>query len=52
MPETYENWLSIVTSYIYCACQTREINQPYSVDFTAPEDLWNPLSTAVFSKYL
>ena len=38
MPETCENWLSLVNSCIYYACQTREIYQVllYSVDY-----IWN-----------
>ena len=46
MSETCENWLGIVNSCIYYASQTREIYQvlPYSVNFRAPGELWNPLS--------
>ena len=51
MPETYENWLSLVNSYVYYAHQTHEIYQvhvlPYSVDYKAPRELWNPLSKTV-----
>ena len=38
MPETCENWLSLVNIYIYYAHQTHEIYQvlPYSVDFKVP----------------
>ena len=45
MPETCENWLSPVNSCVYYACQTYEIYQvlSYSVDFKAPQELWNPL---------
>ena len=52
MPETCENWLSLVNSCIYYAHQTGEIYQllHYSVDFKAPVELWNPLSETVFSK--
>ena len=52
MPKTYENWLGLVNSHIYYAHQTHEIYQllPYSVDFQAPRELWNPLSEAVLSK--
>ena len=42
MPETCENWLGVVKSYIYYACQTHEIYQilpPYSVDFKAPGEI-------------
>ena len=53
MPETCENWLGLVNSCIYYVCQTHEIYQvvPYSVDFKAPGELWNPLSKTVCSKY-
>ena len=53
MPEICENWLSLVNSCIYNACQTHEIYQvlPYSVDFKAPGALWNPLSKTVLSKF-
>ena len=27
MPETCEDWLGLVNSYVYCAYQTHEINQ-------------------------
>ena len=38
--------------HFYYACQTREIYYvlPYSVDFKAPQELWNPLSKTVHSK--
>ena len=42
MPETCENWLSLVNSCIYYTYQTHEIYrqvQPYSVDFKAPEEI-------------
>ena len=44
MPETCENWLGLVNSCVYYAHQTREIYQvlPYSMDFKAPVELWNP----------
>ena len=53
MPETCENWLGLVNSYVYSTRQTREIYQvlPYSVDFKAPQELWNPPSETVLSKY-
>ena len=37
MPETCENWLSLVNSYIYYDHQSHEIYHvlPYSVDFKA-----------------
>ena len=46
MPETCENWPSLVNSGIYFAHQTRDIYQvlPYSVDFKAA------LSQAILSK--
>ena len=46
MPKTCENWLGLVNSYIFYVNQTCEIYQvlPYSVDFKAPWELWNPLS--------
>ena len=52
MPGTCENWLSLVNSCVYSARQTREIYQvlPYSVDFKAPAELWNPLRKTVLSK--
>ena len=52
MPETCESWLSLVNSCVYYALKTHEIYQvlPYSVDFKAPGELWNPLSKAVLSK--
>ena len=52
MPKTCEDLPSLVNSCVYYACQTCEIYQilPYSVDFKAPGELWNPLSKTVFSK--
>ena len=52
MPETCENCLSHVNSFIYYVRQTHEFYQvlPYSVDFKAPGELWNPLSKAVLGK--
>ena len=52
MPETCENWLGLVNSCVYYAHQIREIYQalPYSLDFKAPRELWNPPSKAVLSK--
>ena len=49
---TLENWLDLVNSCIYYAHQTHKIYQvqPYSVDFKAPRELWNPLSKTVLSK--
>ena len=51
MPSTCENWLCLVNSCIYHACQTHDIYQvlPYSVDFKAPRELWNPLGKTVLS---
>ena len=42
MPETCENWLSLVNNCVYYAHQTHVIYQllPYSVDFKAPWELW------------
>ena len=42
MPETCENWLGLVNSCVYYACQTCEIYHvlPYSVDFKAPGDTY------------
>ena len=52
MPDTWENLSGLVHSCIYHAHQTREIYQvlPYSVDFKAPDQLWNPTSKTVLSK--
>ena len=52
MLKACENWLSLVNSCIYYACQTNEIYQvkSYSVDFKAPKKLWNPLNKSVLSK--
>ena len=49
MPETCENWLDLVHSCIYYTHQTREIYYvlPYSVDFKAPRELWNPPSKMI-----
>ena len=52
MPETWKNGFGPINSCVYYARQTREINYqvlPYSVDFKAPEELWNPLSKPVLS---
>ena len=50
---TCKSYLSLVNSCIDCAYQTYEIYQvlPYSVDFKAPVELWNPLSKTVHSWY-
>ena len=47
--QTCENWLGLVSSCIYYAHQTCEIYQvvPYSVNFKATWELWNPLSITV-----
>ena len=47
MPETCKNLISSS-----CAHQTHEISQtlPYSVDFKAPGELWNPLSKTILNK--
>ena len=52
MPNTCENCLSLVNSCIYYARQTHGIYQvlPYSVDFKAPREFWNPLSKTVLSE--
>ena len=46
-------WSCHVNICVYDVRQTREIYQllPYSVDFKAPGELWNPLSKTVLSKY-
>ena len=43
--ETCDNWLSLVNSCIYSAHQSHCIYQalPYSADFKASGELWNPL---------
>ena len=49
MPETWENWLGLVNSYVYYPRQIHEINQvlPYWVDSKAPGEHWNaPSKTA------
>ena len=55
MPETCENWLGLVNSCVYYVHQseTQEIYQVllYSVDFKAPQELWNQQSKTVLSKY-
>ena len=52
MPETCENYLGLVNRCVKYAHQTRKICQvlPYSMDFEAPGELWNPLSKTAFSK--
>ena len=52
MPGICGNWLSLVNNCIYYANQTGEIYQvlPYSVDFKAHGELWNPLNKTVFGK--
>ena len=51
MPETGENWLGLVNSCVYFS---REIYKvlPYSIDFKAPVELWNPLGKTVLNKYV
>ena len=53
MLETCENWLSLVNSCIYYACQIQEIRQvlSYSVNFKAHGELLNTLSKIVLNKY-
>ena len=43
MAETCENWLGLVKSCIYHACQTHEIYQVCTalMNFKAPGELWN-----------
>ena len=45
MADICENWFSLVNSCIYHACNTDAIYLvlPYSMDFKAPRELWNPL---------
>ena len=54
MPENCESWFRFVNIYIHYAHQTQEIYQvqPWSVDFKAPGELWNPLSKTVLSNLL
>ena len=53
MPETCEDWLGLVYSFVYSARQTCAINQvlPYTVDFDSPKELWNPLGKTVLGEY-
>ena len=50
MPVTCENWPSLVNNHVWYACQSREICQvlPYSVDFKAHGEFWNPLSIPTY----
>ena len=52
MSKTCENWLSIVHNYNNYAQKTHEIYRilPYSVDFKAPGEILNQLSTTVLSE--
>ena len=52
MPETCENWLGLVNSYIDYAHQTHKIYQVMSnsLDFKAPGEHWNPLSKMLLCK--
>ena len=52
MSEPCEYLLGLINSCVYYAHQTYEIYQvlPDSLDFKAPEELWNPISKAVLSK--
>ena len=45
MQKPVKNWLSLVNNCVYYACQSHEIYRapPYSVDFKAPGELWDPL---------
>ena len=49
---TCKNCLGLVKSCVYYVRPTREIHRvlPYSVDFKAPEELWNSLSKTILSK--
>ena len=51
--ETCENWLDPINNRVYFACQIRATYQllPYSVDFKAHMELWNPLSKTIIIKY-
>ena len=53
MPETWENCLGQLNSWIYYAGQTREIYQAlsYSVDIKVNGKLRNPLSKTVLRKH-
>ena len=51
MPETCEDWLGLVNSYVYCAYQTLEINQVQTYHYAAWE-LGDPLSKKVFSNVI
>ena len=50
--ESLKTWFDLVKKYVCYACQTRDIYLmlPYTVDFKAPGERWNPLSMRVFSK--
>ena len=52
MPEACENGVGPVNSCVYLANQNHEIYQilPYSVNFKAPGEIWNPLSKTVLNK--
>ena len=54
MPKTCENLISLVNICIYYACQMHGIYEvlPYSVDFKAFHELWNPLSKRVLKSDL
>ena len=53
MPMTCENWFGLVKICIYYAYQTHDTYRivPYSVDSKAAQELWNPLSKTVLSKF-
>ena len=52
MPETCKVWFGLINSNIYFARHMRDIYQelPYSVDYKASMELWDPLSETVLSK--
>ena len=52
MPETCENWLGLVNSCVYYACQIYEFYQvvPYSVKYKALGERWSPPRKSVLGK--
>ena len=59
MPDNCENWLGLINTDVYYACQNRQIYQmlPYSMDYKAPSveykahgELWNWLIKTALSK--
>ena len=53
MPAIFENRLGVVKSWVPYAHQSQGIYQvlSYYVGFEAPEELWDPLSKTVRSKW-